>query len=132
MMAKKDVSNPYGFTLDDFAPMGSIDLSAEAMKQAREFLGDLIAFDSQSEWIPAFAWCYSRTFRRSTQVEAIDEGPGIDLAGYRYSELPPGAVETRNGLKIAFIIPREKVQIASAKRIIETRLSSGRLSFELI
>ena len=132
MMAKKDVSNPYGFTLDDFAPMGSIDLSAEVMKQAREFLGDLIAFDSQSEWIPAFAWCYSRTFRRSTQVEAIDEGPGIDLAGYRYSELPPGAVETRNGLKIAFIIPREKIQIASAKRIIETRLSSGRLSFELI
>src|ERR1700677_3658734 len=124
MMAKKDASNPYGFTLDDFAPTGSVDVSVEAMKQAREFLGDLISFDSQSEWVPAFAWCYSRTFRQNAQVETIDEGPGIDLAGYRMSELPPGAVETRNGLKIAFVIPREKIQSASAKRIIEIRLSS--------
>jgi hypothetical protein len=132
MMAKDDVSNPYGFTLDDFAPTGSIDVSFVAMKQAREFLGDLIAFDSQSEWIPAFAWCYTRTCRRSAQAETFDEGPGIDLAGYRMSELPPGSVETRNGLKIAFIIPREQIERASAKQIIETRLSSGRLSFELV
>ena len=131
-MAKKDASNPYGFTLDDFAPTGSVDVSVEAMKQAREFLGDLIAFDRQSEWIPAFAWCYSRTIRRSAQIETIDEGPGIDLAGYKMSELPPGTVETRNGLKIAFIIPREKIQSVSAKRIMETKLSSGRLSFELV
>jgi hypothetical protein len=131
-MAKKDASNPYGFTLDDFAPTGSIDVSVEAMKQAREFLSDLVAFDSQSEWISVFAWCYSRTIRRNSQVETIDEGPGIDLAGYRMSELPPGAVETRNGLKVAFIIPREKIESASAKRIVKTKLSSGRLSFELV
>jgi hypothetical protein len=88
--------------------------------------------DLEFVWVGDDAVCYSRTFRRSTQVETIDEGPGLDLTGYRFSKLPPGAVETRNGLKIAFIIPREKIQIASAKRIIETRLSSGGLSFELI
>jgi hypothetical protein len=61
----------------------------------------------------------------------IDEGTGIDLAGYRTSEIPDGAVEVYDGVPVTFIIPRDKIEEAKRKEIVQIRLTSKRLSFAL-
>ena len=126
------MANPYGFNDDDFAPRGSMTLSAEVLDKAREFVFQLERFEPTSTWIAGFAWCYARTMRESPSSELIDEGPGIDLAGYRTTEIPKDAVEIRNGVPITFIIPRDKIKAAKRKEIVQVRLKSKRLSFELV
>jgi len=130
-MSEAAFTNPYGFTANDFAPCGLITLSSEALADAREFVNHLQRFEPTSRWIAGFAWCYARTMRESPNSEVIDEGPGIDLAGYRTNEIPADAVELRDGVPVTFIIPRDKVEAARLKEIVQVRLNSKRLSFEL-
>ena len=130
-MSGQDFVNPYGFTSGDFAPRGAITLSSEALADAKEFVSQLQRFEPTSRWIAGFAWCYARTMRENSNSASIDEGPGIDLAGYRTSEIPPDAVETHDGVPVVFIIPRDKIDEAKRKEIVQTRLLSKRLSFAL-
>jgi hypothetical protein len=69
--------------------------------------------------------------KKSPDSPAIDEGPGIDLAGYRVSDIPTDAVDERSGVPLAFIIPHDRFEDAKRKEIVQTRLASGRLSYEL-
>lgn len=126
-----DVSATYDFGEDAFAPQGAVRLSKEAETGARQFLNSLTKFDSSAAWVAAFEWCYGRTMRRTPEAAVVDEGPGIDLAGYKTSELPSSAVELRDGLRVAFILPREKIDRAAHKEIVQIRLPSGRISYAL-
>ncbi len=130
-MSEQVFANPYGFTSLDFAPRGEIALSPEALTDAKEFVGHLQRFEPTSRWIAGFVWCYTRTMRETPNSELIDEGPGIDLAGYRTSEIPVDAVELRDGVPVTFIIPRDKIEAAKRKEIVKIRLASKRLSFAL-
>jgi hypothetical protein len=131
-MINDNSSNPHGFTPDDFAPTGVINLSPEALSDARAFLIHLGQFDGSARWIAGFVWTYARSMRKSGQTEIVDEGPGIDLAGYRFSEIPSYAVESRDGTPVIFIIPQDKIAAATQKEIVEVKLVTGRPSFELI
>jgi hypothetical protein len=125
------VENPYGFNAHDFVPAGKVILSSEVLKEARQFLLELQKYERAAKWIVAFTWCYNRSIKKTPDSPAIDEGSGIDLAGYRSSEIPSEAVEVRDGVPLAFIIPRDQFSLASKKEIIQTKLASGRLSFQL-
>ncbi len=131
-MSTDTSENPYGFNTNDFAPPGQIALSGAAMEEARQFLSELAQYEKEPKWIVAFTWCSKRSFQKSPESQSIDEGPGIDLAGYRSSEIPPDAVEVRDGVPLAFIIPGERLSSAKRKEIVETRLPSGRLSYMLV
>ena len=130
-MVEQAFENPYGFTPDDFAPDGVLALSPEAQAEGRDFVSHLQQFEPSSRWIAGFAWCYDRSMRENPGSEMIDEGPGIDLAGYRATEIPAGPVEVRDGVPFTFVIPRDKVDFAKRKEIVQVRLASGRLSFAL-
>jgi hypothetical protein len=131
-MTAESFKNPYQFNDDDFAPRGAIQLDPAAIEEARQFLSELGANERDGKWVVAFTWCYGRTFQKSSNSPNVDEGPGIDIAGYRTKELPPGVIEVRNGVPVAFIIPAEQLAAASRKAIVETRLASGRMSYKLV
>ena len=131
-MSADTSENPYDLNTNDFAPPGQIALSRAAMEEARQFLSKLAQYEKEAKWIVAFTWCYKRSFQKSPESQSIDEGPGIDLAGYRSSEIPPDAVEVRGGVPLAFIIPSKRLSLATKKEIVETRLPSGRLSYMLV
>jgi hypothetical protein len=123
--------NPYNFTPQSFAPRDLIELSREAHLGARDFIRELGRFDSGAQWVAGFLWHSKRSMRANKNSEWIDEGPGIDLAGYRVNELPENTIETRDGLPVAFVIPRDIVDSSAAKRIAQVRVSSGRMSFQI-
>ncbi len=130
-MTSGAIENPYGFNADDFAVAGQIILSPEVLEEARQFLSGLQKYERATKWIVAFTWCYNRSIKMTPESSVIDEGPGIDLAGYRSSEIPPEAVDIRAGVPIAFIIPHDQLTHASKKEVIRTKLASGRLSYQL-
>lgn len=130
-MSPDTFTNPYGFRPTDFVPPKQIDVSPEALAEARQFLSELQSQDRRNRWIVAFTWCYDRTFKKSPDSPAVDEGSGIDLAGYPASEIPADAVDERSGVPLTFIIPHDKFENANRKEIVQTRLASGRLSYEL-
>jgi hypothetical protein len=130
-MSHDTFTNSHGFRPTDFVPPEHIGISPEALSEARQLLSELQSQTQGTKWIVAFTWCYDRTFKKSPDSPAVDEGPGIDLAGYRVSEIPPYAVDHRSGVPLAFIIPHDKFENATRKEIVQTRLASGRLSYEL-
>lgn len=130
-MSPDTFTNPYGFRTTDFVPPKQITVSPDALSEARQFLSELNSNHQGTKWIVAFTWCYDRTFMKTPGSPAVNEGPGIDLAGYRLSEIPAEAIDERNGVPLAFIIPHDKFENADRKEIVQTRLASGRLSYEL-
>jgi hypothetical protein len=121
-----------GFNALAFAPNGAVSVTDEAMTQARSFWADLQKYETQTKWVVAFTWASERKYRPSAQSEWLDEGPGIDLCAYKATELPDGAVESRDGVPVAFIIPRDKIAAASEKKIVEVKSVSGAPSFRLV
>ena len=130
-MAVHHFENPYGFKTDDFVRPGQITLAPEAFAEARQFLSELEQYEQGTKWIVGFTWSRARTMQRDHDSRSVDEGPGIDVMGYRSTEIPSEAVEVREGVPLTFIIPREQFDRAQKKEIVETRLVSGRLSYEL-
>ncbi|MGD1038070.1 MAG: hypothetical protein ABR878_13015 [Roseiarcus sp.] len=121
-----------GFNALAFAPNGAVSVTDEAMAQARSFWADLQKYDTGTKWVVAFTWASERKYRRSAQSEWLDEGPGIDLCGYKAAELPDGVTESRDGVPVVFIIPRDKIAAASEKKIVEAKSISGAPSFKLV
>jgi hypothetical protein len=107
----------YGFYPEDYVAKGVIALSPKALAVARQFAADLGKYDPKARW--------------TADSETIDEGPGIDLAGYRYGEVPMDKVEIVDGVPVIFLIPPEVVAAAKSKTMVETRANSGRASFAL-
>ena len=130
-MSSDTFTSSYGFRPTDFVPPKQISLSPEALAEVRQFLSELESQAQGTKWIVAFTWCYDRILKKSPDSSAIVEGPGIDLAGYRVSDIPPDAIDERSGVPLAFIIPHDRFKDAKRKEIVQTRLASGRLSYEL-
>ena len=63
--------------------------------------------------------------------KTFDEGPGIDLAGFRNFETPTDTVVNIAGVPIVFILPPEIVAASKAKLIVPTVTNSDRASFAL-
>ena len=123
--------NHYEFPPELYVPRGTIALSPKAVDVARQFVIDLGKFDSTAKWIAGFQWCLARTMQWAKDSETFDEGPGIDLGGFRFSEIETGTVETVDGTPIVFLIPPDIVAAAKNKTIVQLRLNSGRASFAL-
>jgi hypothetical protein len=131
-MITPESSDNKGFNALAFAPNGVLSVTDEALAQARSFWVELQNYDTGAKWVVAFTWASERKYRRSAQSEWIDEGPGIDLCGYKAAELPDGVTESRDGVPVAFIIPRDKIAAASQKKIVEVKSNSGAPSFTLV
>jgi hypothetical protein len=131
-MTSKQPQQLHDFTPNDFAPKGAVRLGNSVLDEARAFQRDLQSYDPDANWIVAFTWCYQRQMRKSGESQYVDEGPGLDLAGYRSTELPDYAVEIRGDMSVAFIIRRDILATSQAKEIVKVTLSSGRQSFALI
>ena len=121
----------YDFPANFYVPKGTITLSPKALAVARQFVGNLREYDPKARWIAGFQWGTARSMRWTADSETIDEGPGIDLAGYRDSEVPPDKVEIVAGVPVIFLIPPDVVAAAKTKTMVETRTNSGRASFAL-
>jgi hypothetical protein len=127
-----DQEQIHDFTPSDFAPKGSVKLADSVLDEARAFQRDLQNYDPAAKWIVAFTWCYQRLMRKSGESQYVDEGPGLDLAGYRSTELPDYAVEIQDSVPLAFIIRPDILAASQAKQIVKVTLSSGRQSFGLV
>ena len=112
-------------------PPKQIDVSPEALAEARQFLSELQSQGQGNKWIVAFTWCYDRNLRRSPDSSAINEGPGIDLAGYRASEIPADAIDERSGVALAFIIPHDKFKNAKRKEPSLTVKANGQVIWNI-
>ncbi len=121
----------YEFPAQLFVSKGAITLSPRALAVAKQFVVDLGKYDPKARWIAGFQWCSARSMRWTADSETFDEGPGIDLAGFRYGELPTDTVETVEGVPVIFLIPPDVVAAAKTKTMVEARTSSGRASFAL-
>ncbi|MBV8472615.1 MAG: hypothetical protein JO107_10110 [Hyphomicrobiales bacterium] len=124
-------TDQYGFYPEDYVAKGAITLSPKALAVAKQFVVDLGKYDPKARWIAAFQWRTARTMRWSADSETFDEGPGIDLSGFRYDQVPPDAVEIIDGVPVIFILPPEVVAAAKTKTIVEAPTNSGRASFAL-
>lgn len=123
--------NQYEFPPELFVSKGTISLSPKALAVAKQFVFDLGKFDPKARWIAGFQWCSARSMRWTANSETFDEGPGIDLAGFRYGELPTDTVEIVDGAPVIFLIPPDVVAAGEAKTMVEARTNSGRASFAL-
>jgi hypothetical protein len=123
--------NHYEFPPELYVAKGVITLSPKALMVARQFVGYLREYDPKARWIADFQWCTARSMSWTADSEMIDEGPGIDLAGFRYGELPTDTVEIVDGVPVIFLIPPDVVVAAKTKTMVETRTNSGRASFAL-
>jgi hypothetical protein len=125
-------NNTLGFSPDDFAPRGEIALSPDALDQARTFLANMEKYDPTSKWIIGFSWADERKLRPDSHSDWVDIGPGVDLCAYKPSELPDGVAENRDGLEVAFIVPRDKIQAAVEKKIISVKSVRGNPAVKLV
>lgn len=125
-------NNTLGFSPEDFAPRGEIALSPEALDQARIFLANMERYDPTSKWIVGFSWADERKLRPDSHSDWVDIGPGVDLCGYKSSELPNDVIEIRNGLDVVFIIPRDRIQAAVEKKIISVKSIRGNPAVTLV
>lgn len=130
-MERPPKRNEYEIPPGYFVTPGIVSLSADAVIAAKAFFDSLHKYEPKTRWIAGFDWCVARSMQRSKDSETIDEGPGIDLGGYRYGELQTDTVQIIGGVPIVIILPPEVVANAVAKTIVPVRLESGRESFTL-
>jgi hypothetical protein len=123
--------NKFDYPLDWYVARGVVRLSSEATQQAKEFSKELSSYEDKSKWIVGFLWALDRSLRAKADGPTFDEGPGIDLAGFRDTEILTNTVENVAGVRIVFILPPEVVAAAKAKLIVPSVTNSGRASFLL-
>ena len=124
--------NTLGFSHDDFAPRGEIALSPDALDQARKFRANMEKYDPTSKWIVGFSWADDRKLRPDLHSDWVDIGPGVDLCGYKPSDLPNDVVEIRDGLEVVFLIPRDIIHAANEKKIISVKSIRGNPAVKLV
>jgi hypothetical protein len=121
-----------GFRPEDFPARGTISVSKEALALVSSFLHHLRTVDAEARWIVTFAWGTDRKYRENSTSDWVGMEPGLDLCGYRISELPPNVVETRDGIEMAFIIPAEEIDSATEKQIVTVESIRGGAAVKLV
>jgi len=131
-MERPPTVNTYNFPPNAYVAKATITLSALALAAARDCARTQAALEPHSNWIVGFRWFVTRSTRRTKTREEFDEGPGIDVHGFRDSEINTATVENYDGVPVVYIISADIVAKAEEKRIIEVKLNSGRRSFALV
>ena len=101
-----------------FAPPGAVEVSPAAWQMAREFDERVRRSKSYKEWVIAFDWADARSIRRRIDGPMEDIGPGLDIVAYDRPDVPPEAVQQRDGIAFAIHIP-SRVYEASTERLID-------------
>ena len=111
--------NNANFELDEFTPPGIVKVSAAALKLARDFGESVKRMRPNQDWVASFDWALARSFRVSPDAPWQNVGPGLDLGAYERHKIPPGFIQTTDGVEFAIKIPRE-VWESSRHRLIDT------------
>jgi hypothetical protein len=125
-MAPDYTKPPYS----DFAPPGTVKVSAAALEQARQFSKEIheqgnLFFDNGdrirpiSDWVVSFEWAQSRSVRRQAAGPREELGPGLVISAHERSQFPPEVIQTAGDLEFAIKIPRW-VWEKSESRLIDT------------
>jgi hypothetical protein len=112
------VRNGFGSRFSAFAPPGSIKISNDAWKLAREFDERVRRSRSYKEWVISFNWGDSRSIRRRIDGPMEDVGPGLDIVAYDRADVPTEAVRRKDGIAFAIKIP-SRIYEASIQRLID-------------
>ncbi len=107
---------PYSF----YAPPGTVKVSAAALQLAREFAEEIAPTrpEPENDWVISFDWAESRSIRRRVGGPREELGPGLDLAAYARSDVPPEVIQVSDGLEFAIQIPKQ-VREASKELLID-------------
>jgi hypothetical protein len=101
---------------DGFTPPGAIELSRSAWQLARAF--DETVKGMSKDWIVTFGWGDSISLKSGPDEPYRDIGGCLTLGAYKRREVPPGFVQTVEGLEFVIQIPR-KVWEGSSRRVID-------------
>lgn len=113
----------------DFAPPGTVKVSAAALEQARQFATEIREqanlFSDKGgrmrqidDWVVSFEWADSRSVRRQAGGPREEVGAGLIISAHERSEVPPQVVQTAGDLEFAIKIPR-RVWENSESRLID-------------
>jgi hypothetical protein len=124
-MAPDYTKSPYS----DFAPPGTVKVSAAALEQARQFSKEIHEqgtpfFDDGhrirpiNDWVVSFEWAQSRSVRRQATGPREELGAGLVISARERSGFPPEVIHTAGDLEFAIKIPR-RVWEKSKLRLID-------------
>jgi len=108
-----DVPNP----IDLYVPPGALRLSAEALKDAREFIDAVTAGHGQGH-IVLFDWATSVTVTEQPGATPQPVNDCLMLGAILRSDVPPDAIQTVDGFDFAIMIPPGILQ-NSVQRLID-------------
>ncbi len=100
-----------------FIAAGQVGATTAALGLARAFLDRIRRAQPDEDWVVCFDWADSRRVRKTPGGEWQDLGAGLDIAAYAKRRIPESAIQTVDGLEIAFKIPRHVVDRSREKRI---------------
>ena len=100
-----------------FVTPGTLDVSAAALKYARDFIATVAAAHGDN-YVATFDWSQSVTVRTTPDAtpELVDDC--LMLGAYERSDVPPEAIQIVDGVEFAIRVP-EEISQASARRVIE-------------
>jgi len=96
---------------------GTIEVSAAALKYARDFIETVSAVHGDN-FVATFDWSYSIAVRPTPDATPEPVDDCLMLGATQRSDLPPGVIQTVDGVEFAIIIPVEILQ-ASVRRLID-------------
>ena len=112
------MTDPYDGLLENvFVPPGTINVSAAALKYARDFI-ETVAAAHGNHYIATFEWSQSITVRPTPDATPEPVDDCLTLGAYERKDVPPEAIQTVDGVEFAINIPVEILQ-ASARRVID-------------
>jgi hypothetical protein len=123
-MSSADFTRP---PLSFFAPPGEVSLAPSAMALAREFRELARTADMSDDLIISFDWADERRVRNKADGKWRDLGPGLDLAAYARKEIPAAAIQTLEGMPVAFRIPAHVLRASVKKQIERDDAVAGKL-----
>ncbi len=112
------MTDPYEGLLENvFVPPGAINVSAAALKYARDFI-EAVAAAHGDHYIATFEWSQSITIRPTPDATPEPVDDCLTLGAYERKDVPPEAIQTVEGVEFAINIPVKILQ-ASVRRLID-------------
>jgi len=96
---------------------GTIEVSAAALKYARDFL-QAVAAEHGDNFVAEFDWAQSVTVRPTPDAAPEPVDDCLMLGAAERSDVPPGFLQTVDGVEFAIRVPEEILR-ASVRRVID-------------
>ena len=100
-----------------YATPGTIEVSAAALKYARDFIATVTAVHGDN-FVATFDWSYAITVRRTPDATPEPVDDCLMLGATQRRDLPPGVTQTVDGVEFAITMPAEVLQM-SVRRVID-------------